>query len=47
MVAVASEEVALNRLFPGRSLKTWEPAPLTYGLWSLQEPVAARTGTEG
>lgn len=47
MVAVASEEVALNRLFPGRSLKTWEPPPLTYGLWSLEGPAAARTGTEG
>jgi hypothetical protein len=37
IVALASEEVALNRLFPGRSLKTMEPAPFTYGLWSLQQ----------
>jgi glutamate synthase domain-containing protein 1 len=36
MVAVSSEEVALNRLFPGQSLRTRESAPLTYGLWSLQ-----------
>ncbi|MBI5446685.1 MAG: amidophosphoribosyltransferase [Deltaproteobacteria bacterium] len=36
MVAVSSEEVALNRLFPGRSLTTREPAPLTCGLWSLE-----------
>ena len=35
MVALASEEVALNRLFPGQSLKTMEPAPFTFGLWSL------------
>ena len=34
LVAIASEEVALNRLFPGRVLKTTEPPPLTYGLWS-------------
>jgi glutamate synthase domain-containing protein 1 len=47
MVAVASEEVSLNRLFPGRSLKTWEPPPLTYGLWSLEPSAGARTGTEG
>ncbi|MBI5441100.1 MAG: class II glutamine amidotransferase [Deltaproteobacteria bacterium] len=47
MVAVASEEVSLNRLFPGRSLKTWEPAPLTYGLWTLAKPALNRTGTEG
>ncbi|GAB4279229.1 MAG: glutamine amidotransferase family protein [Deferrisomatales bacterium] len=47
MVGVASEEVSLNRLFPGRPLKTWEPPPHTYGLWSLERPPLARTGTEG
>lgn len=36
LVAIASEEVALNRLFPGRVLKTTEPPPFTYGLWSRQ-----------
>ena len=34
LIAIASEEVALNRLFPGRALDTTEPPPLTYGLWS-------------
>lgn len=34
LVAIASEEVALNRLFPGQVLKTTEPPPLTCGLWS-------------
>jgi len=34
LIAIASEEVALNSLFPGRSLDTAEPAPATYGLWS-------------
>ncbi len=34
LIAVASEEVALNSLFPGRSLDTSEPPPSTYGLWS-------------
>ena len=34
LVVIASEEVALNRLFPGQVLKTTEPPPLTYGLWS-------------
>ena len=34
LVAVASEEVSLNRLFPGRSLNTHEPAPGTYATWS-------------
>ncbi len=33
LVAVASEEVSLNRLFPGRSLVTSEPAPGTYRTW--------------
>lgn len=40
LIAIASEEVALNRLFPGKSLDTTEPPPLTYGLWSR----GARTG---
>jgi glutamate synthase domain-containing protein 1 len=34
MIAISSEEVGLNRLFPGRALETSEPAPATYGLWS-------------
>lgn len=33
MIAISSEEVGLNRLFPGRALETMEPAPQTYGLW--------------
>ena len=34
MIVISSEEVGINRLFPGRALETSEPAPLTYGLWS-------------
>ncbi len=34
LVAVASEEVSLNRLFPGRALETKEPPPGTYNTWS-------------
>jgi glutamate synthase domain-containing protein 1 len=34
IVAVASEEVSLNRLFPGRPLSTSEPAPGTFRTWS-------------
>ena len=34
LIAIASEEVGLNCLFPGRALDTTEPSPLTYGLWS-------------
>jgi methylamine---glutamate N-methyltransferase subunit A len=34
LIAISSEEVGLNRLFPGRALETTEPAPLTCGLWS-------------
>ena len=30
LVAIASEEVSLNKLFPGRSLDTMEPAPGTF-----------------
>jgi len=33
LVAIASEEVSLNKLFPGRSLVTTEPAPGTYKTW--------------
>ncbi|MHC1729675.1 MAG: amidophosphoribosyltransferase [Syntrophobacteraceae bacterium] len=36
LIAIASEEVALNRLFPGRALDTTEPPPFTCGLWSRQ-----------
>jgi len=34
MVAVASEEVSLNKLFPGQALNTKEPPPGTYNTWS-------------
>lgn len=34
LVAIASEEVSLNRLFPGRALSTTEPAPGTFRTWS-------------
>ena len=34
LIAVASEEVSLNRLFPGQALNTTEPAPGTYNTWS-------------
>jgi glutamate synthase domain-containing protein 1 len=34
LVAVASEEVSLNRLFPGQALDTREPPPGTYATWS-------------
>ena len=33
LVAVASEEVSLNRLFPGQALDTKEPPPGTYRTW--------------
>ncbi len=33
LVAIASEEVSLNRLFPGQALDTSEPAPGTYQTW--------------
>ncbi|WP_022665867.1 amidophosphoribosyltransferase [Desulfospira joergensenii] len=36
MIAISSEEVGINRLFPGKALETSEPAPLTYGLWSRE-----------
>ncbi|MCP4187615.1 MAG: amidophosphoribosyltransferase [Gammaproteobacteria bacterium] len=35
MIAVASEEVSLNRLFPGQAINSTEPAPGTYKTWSL------------
>lgn len=34
LVAIASEEVSLNRLFPGQALSTREPLPGTIGTWS-------------
>ena len=34
LVAIASEEVSLNRLFPGQPLSTTEPAPGTCKTWS-------------
>jgi len=33
MIAVASEEVSLQRLFPGESLSTYEPYPGTFKTW--------------
>jgi glutamate synthase domain-containing protein 1 len=33
LVAIASEEVSLNKLFPGHSLQTIEPAPGTFRTW--------------
>ncbi len=33
MVAIASEEVSLNKLFPGQALNTSEPPPGTYETW--------------
>jgi len=34
MIAIASEEVSLNRLFPGQSINSSEPAPGTFQTWS-------------
>ena len=34
LVAIASEEVSLNRLFPGETLNTTEPLPGTFRTWS-------------
>jgi glutamate synthase domain-containing protein 1 len=34
MIAIASEEVSLNRLFPGQSINSTEPAPGTFQTWS-------------
>lgn len=33
LIAIASEEVSLNRLFPGHALNTSEPPPGTYNTW--------------
>jgi glutamate synthase domain-containing protein 1 len=33
LVAIASEEVSLNKLFPGKALRTMEPAPGTFRTW--------------
>lgn len=33
MIAIASEEVGLNRLFPGEAISTDEPPPFSYGIW--------------
>jgi len=33
LIAIASEEVSLNRLFPGTALNTSEPPPGTYETW--------------
>ena len=35
MIVISSEEVGINRLFPGQALETAEPAPQTCGLWSM------------
>ena len=34
MIAIASEEVSINRLFPGHSIDSTEPAPGTFKTWS-------------
>ena len=34
LIAIASEEVSLNRLFPGKALDTMEPPPGSYNTWS-------------
>jgi len=39
-IAVASEEVSLQRLFPGQALSTYEPFPGTFKTWSKSTPVA-------
>ena len=35
MIVIASEEVSINRLFPGQSVNSTEPAPGTFRTWSL------------
>ncbi len=40
VVAVASEEVSLQRLFPGQALTTYEPFPGTFRTWPKSTPVA-------
>jgi glutamate synthase domain-containing protein 1 len=42
LIAIASEEVSLNRLFPGRALDTREPPPGTYATWSRHSGAAPR-----
>ena len=37
LIAIASEEVSLNRLFPGQALNTSEPPPGTYNTWSRRD----------
>lgn len=34
LIAISSEDVGLNSLFPGQTLETTEQAPLTHGIWS-------------
>jgi hypothetical protein len=34
LIVIASEEVSLNRLFPGQALNTKEPPPGSYDTWS-------------
>jgi hypothetical protein len=34
LIAIASEEVSLNRLFPGQALNTKEPPPGSCRTWS-------------
>ena len=34
LIAVASEEVSLDRLFPGQALSTMEPPPGTFNTWA-------------
>ena len=34
LIAIASEEVSLNRLFPGQALDTREPPPGSFNTWS-------------
>ncbi|AWT60793.1 MAG: Amidophosphoribosyltransferase [Candidatus Moanabacter tarae] len=35
LIAIASEEVSLNRLFPGQALNTLEPPPGSFDTWAL------------
>ena len=34
IIAIASEEVSLNRLFPGQALNSHEPPPGSFASWS-------------
>lgn len=40
MIAVASEEVSLQRLFPGAALSTYEPFPGTFKTWQISTQVS-------